>query len=197
VNDEKGPELFPTETHWSTVKTIFQQANLAEGDLAIGFGPISAHHLKQWPTERFLELGRQLVQRYGARILLFGGSGDVQEVERIAGQIPNAPINLCGKLSLLESAAAIHRCALFVGNDTGTVHIATAMKRKVVVIFGPTVEEFGYYPYRAQSVVISKPLPCRPCTPTGKGRCKIKTHACMKEISVAEVFDAVDEMLKK
>ncbi len=195
VDDEEGLELFPTEAHWSNVEAIFHYQSLAEKDLVIGFGPIASYPLKQWPAERFVELGRQLVQRYGARILLFGGTQDLEAVKWIATQIPNAPIVLCGHLSLLESAAALRRCALFVGNDTGIVHIATAMKRKVIVLFGPTVKEFGYYPYRTQSLVICKPIPCRPCTHTGKGRCKIKTHACMQEISTAEVLEAVEKML--
>jgi len=197
VNDEKGLELFPTDAHRSKVKSVFQQENLSEGDLALGFGTVSAHPLKQWPAERFIELGRQLVQKYNARILLFGGPGDLQGTEQIARQLPNAPILLCGRLSLLESAAAVQRCTLFVGNDSGMIHIAAAMQRKVVKFFGPTVEEFGYSPYRTESIVISKPLSCRPCTHTGKGTCKISTHACMKDIQVAEVFNAVEMMLKK
>jgi lipopolysaccharide heptosyltransferase II len=196
VADANGLELFPTETHWSNVKTIFHQEHLTEGELAIGFGSMTAHSLKQWPVERFIELGQQLVQRYGARILLFGGARDIQGVKRIAEQIPNAPIILCGRLSLLEAAAAIQRCDLFVGNDTGIVHIAAAMKRQVIVLFGPTVEEFGFYPYRTRSLVICKPLPCRPCTHTGKGKCRIKTHACMQKITTAEVVEAVEKMLR-
>ena len=191
-NDGKGLELFPTEAQWIKVQSIFRRHHLGDESLAIGLGPIAAHPLKQWP--RFAELGQELVQRYGARILLFGGPPDVQQVQAIAAQIPNAPIVLCGQLSHLESAAALQRCALYVGNDTGTVHMATAMQRKVVAIFGPTVEEFGFYPYSAQSFVVSKPLSCRPCTHTGKRRCKIKTHACMQEITVAEVVEAVEKV---
>jgi heptosyltransferase-2 len=129
---------------------------------------------------------------------LFGGLADVQDVESIARRLPNSPVVLCGKLSLLESAAALKRCALFVGNDTGTVHLAAAMKRPVVVLFGPTVEEFGFYPYGTRATVISKSLPCRPCTHTGKGNCKIReTHACMGKISVTEVRKAVEDMLRE
>lgn len=195
VDDEKGLELFPTKAHRLKVKSIFQQENLSEGDLAIGFGPIASFPLKQWPAEKFSELGRQLVWKFDARILLFGGPEETRMIEQIASQIPNAPVVLCGRLSFLESAVAVQRCALFVGNDTGMLHIATAMERKVIALFGPTVEEFGYYPYCAQSIVLSKPLSCRPCTHTGKGTCKISTHACMQDIQVAEVFDAVEMML--
>ena len=85
---------------------------------------------------------------------------------------------------------------MFVGNDTGTVHLAAAMRRPVVALFGPTVEEFGFYPYRTPARVIAHVLPCRPCTHTGKGRCRIRErHACMERITVEEVFSAVEELL--
>ena len=107
VDDEKGLELFPTETHRSKVKTIFQQENLSEEHLAIGFGPIASFPLKQWPAEKFIELGQQLVQGFNARILLFGGPEETRKIEQIANRIPNTPVVLCGKLSFLESAVAV------------------------------------------------------------------------------------------
>lgn len=196
VNDGQGLEIFPTLAHETRVQAILEQEHLAEQDLAIGFGAVAAHPLKQWPLEKFLQLGQQLVQRHQARILLFGGPADVDQVREIAKDLPNNPIMLCGKLSLLESAAALKRCAVFVGNDTGTVHLAAAMKCPIVVLFGPTVEEFGFYPYTANATVISTSLPCRPCTHTGKGQCKIQEiHACMERIGVEEVITAVENML--
>lgn len=196
VNDEKGLELFPTSQHYANVQTIFQQEHLTEKEPVIGFGPIASYPLKQWSPEKFITLGQQLIQQYHARIMIFGGPEDRQAGKTIAKQLPNSPIVLCGRVSLLESAAALERCAIFVGNDTGTVHIATAMKTPVIVLFGPTTKEFGFYPYRIPSQIICKPLPCRPCTHTGKGTCKIKdTHACMKQIRVKEVREAVENFL--
>lgn len=197
IPDNQGLEVFPTIQHQAKVAAIFEQAHLTEYDLAIGFGPIAAHPLKQWPLEKFVQLGQQLIQSHQARILLFGGPADLKQGRTIARQLPNNPLLLCGRLSLLESAAALKRCALFVGNDTGTVHLAAAMQRPVVVLFGPTVQEFGFYPYGTDATVISKPLPCRPCTHTGKGRCKIdETHACMRRIEVEEVRTAVERLLE-
>lgn len=193
--DGSGLDLFPTDAHQAKVTTLFQKQQLAAGDLTIGFAPISAHSLKQWPIARFIELGQELVRRYKAGILLIGGPDDLPRVQQIAEQLPNSPIMACGHLSLMETAAAIRRCALFVGNDTGMAHIAAAMQRKIIVVFGPTTEEFGFYPYHAQARVISKSLPCRPCTHTGKNKCKLKTHACMQEITAADVLEAVEALL--
>ena len=196
-NDDKGLELFPTDEHRVKVAEIFHKFALSDHEFAVGFGPIASFPLKQWPIDRFAELGRELVKRNNCRILLFGGKSDFSQVELLAEQIPNRPILLCGQLSMIESAAALERCALFAGNDTGTAHIAAAMGCKVVGLFGPTVEEFGFYPYRIPSVVVSKSLPCRPCTHTGKGRCKIETHACMQEIMTADVWEAVYRLLPR
>jgi len=197
VNDGRGLELFPTAAHETNVNRIFDEAGVRDHEMVIGFGPVAAHPLKQWPLERFRDLGQELVRRYHARIALFGGARETPAGRQLAAQIPNAPLMLCGQLSLLETAAAIRKCAVFIGHDTGTAHIAAAMQRPVVALFGPTVAEFGYYPYGTRSIVISKPLPCRPCTPTGKGTCKLGTHACMTDITIAEVLTGLETLLER
>lgn len=197
VPDGKGPELFPTEQQYATVRKLFEEEQISPRETLIGFGPIAAHPLKQWPQQKFVQLGQRLVQQYQSRILIFGAPSERHAGEELARQLPNNPLVLCGKLSLLESAAALKSCALFVGNDSSSVHMASAMGTPVVVIFGPTVKELGFYPYRIRSEVISTPLLCRPCTHTGKGRCKNKEHhACMERISVEEVAQAVTALLE-
>ncbi|GAK49759.1 glycosyl transferase family 9 [Candidatus Moduliflexus flocculans] len=197
-NDGTGLELFPTEQNEAHVAKLFAAEGLRDGEPVVGFGAIAAHPLKQWPIENFIALGQRLVDQHQTRIVLFGGPGDRENAERIAQQLSNRAIVLCGRVSLLAAAAALKRCAIFIGNDTGTVHIAAAMQRPVVAIFGPTVEEFGFYPYRTPAKVISAPLPCRPCTHTGKGRCKIRdTHACMTRIRVDEVLEAAETLLRE
>ncbi len=193
-NDDAGLELFPTAEHRAKIAMLFQQYGVTENELVIGLGPIASFPLKQWPVERFAEVGQELVRRYQARIVLFGGPLDVEQVQPLVSQIPNNPILLCGQFAMLESAAALERCAMFVGNDTGTAHIASAMGCNVVEIFGPTVEELGFYPYHVPAEVVSISLPCRPCTHTGKGRCKITTHACLLDIPAARVLEAVERL---
>ncbi len=195
--DNAGVELFPTEEHVSRVHRLFVEAGVTAQDTIIGFSPSAAHPLKQWPLERFAALGSQLASRYAARIAIFGGRRDLPTAQMLAAQLPHAPIILCGQLSLLESAAAIRRCAVFICNDSGTMHLAAATPTQIVAFFGPTVAEFGFYPYRAQAQVLCAALPCRPCTHTGKGRCRIaETHACMQRISVSDAYHAVDVLLQ-
>jgi heptosyltransferase-2 len=87
--------------------------------------------------------------------------------------------------------AFIARCSVFLTNDTGLMHVATAMQVPVVAIFGATVPAFGFTPFGENHIIVEKPLKCRPCGIHGKKTCKEETFACMKEIHPEEVYEAV------
>ena len=99
---------------------------------------------------------------------------------------------MAGRTGLLESAYVASRLDVMVANDTGMSHIAEAVGTDVIALFGPTSRELGYFPSRPTSRVLELPLPCRPCTRMGEGRC---THpldrACLTRITPADVLGAV------
>lgn len=112
--------------------------------------------------------------------------------EEIRLTVSPSALNLCGKLSLMETAAVLERLHLFVTNDTGLMHLACAVGVPVAALFGPTVEEFGFSPFGPpeSARVVSKNMPCRPCHPHGPSHCYVGTHACMRGISPEEVYQA-------
>ncbi len=101
------------------------------------------------------------------------------------------PVILAGKTNILQSAAVISECKVILSNDSAPVHIASAMKKLVVAIFGSTVPEFGFGPYGKGHVIIGKKMECRPCGIHGKNKCPKKHFKCMTEITTQEVFEAV------
>ncbi len=163
----------------------------------IGFCPAAKHNTKMWLKENFIQLGSLLQQKYHTSIILFGGTDDVAHCSEIAGKMRTEATNLAGKLTLLEIAAAMDLCDVVVTNDTGLMHLAAARKRKVVAIFGPTLQEFGFFPYGTESVVIERiGLRCRPCSHIGSARCPRGHFKCMKEIHVEDVLRHVETVLK-
>lgn len=101
-------------------------------------------------------------------------------------------VNLAGKTSLLEAAAAIDRCALVVSNDSALAHVAAARKVPVIAIFGSTVEEFGFAPYAERAIVAqNEGLPCRPCTTIGRAECPLGHFRCMKDLQPDDVRAAI------
>jgi heptosyltransferase-2 len=97
---------------------------------------------------------------------------------------------------LLETAAALDYCNVVVSNDSALMHIAAARKRSIVAIFGSTVKEFGFFPYRTRHIVVERTdVRCRPCSHIGLDHCPKKHFRCMKEITAPDVMNALEEAL--
>jgi heptosyltransferase-2 len=75
------------------------------------------------------------------------------------------------------------------------MHMATAVRTPVVALFGPTVERFGFFPYRAPSIVLQRDLGCRPCSASGTTTCPLGHHRCLVDLSPALVAEAVDRLV--
>ncbi len=161
----------------------------------LGVAPVAAWDLKRWPSARFAELMATFVRETGGGVAIFGGKGD-RQAEDLAKPLAGHAISLVGRTSLLESAHFATLTDLVVCNDTGMGHLAEAVGVDVIVLFGPTTRELGYFPVRTGSRVIETNLHCRPCTRMGEGRC---THplrkACLRLIQPDTVLAAVLEKL--
>jgi len=168
---------------------------LAAGKLIVGINPGSVWPTKRWSPAGFAEVIELLRQRFDCQILLFGGSDDRTVVDEVQNRCGRAAINLVGQIDLRELAAAISRCAVFVTNDSGPMHIAVARKIPVVAIFCATTPALGFYPYSDDAIVIGKDLPCRPCASHGGRRCPLGTEDCIRQIRPANVFEAVEKLL--
>ncbi len=197
ANDGKGLEICIADEIRSRTLSNMKNLGINKSNTIIGFCPSAKHATKCWPKERFAELGIRLVKENNAKILLLGGTADIERCLDIADAINNATrkgnaIDLSGELSLLENAIAMEACTLMVTNDSGLMHIAAAMKKKVVAIFGPTVREFGFYPIGEEQIVLErKGLYCRPCSHIGGKICPEGHFRCMKEIQVEEVIKSI------
>lgn len=193
-NDNQGLEIFVPE---DTIETTKNKIDFSDENFYIAIAPSAKHETKRWLPERFAQLGDKLAEKFKAKIILLGGKEDEDRCRLIEQMMINKPINLCGKTSLLESAAALSLCKLLVTNDSGLMHIGSAMKTKIVAIFGSTVKEFGFFPYGVESITIEKNISCRPCSHIGKDKCPKGHFRCMKDIQVDDVFNACVKLLEK
>ncbi len=148
----------------------------------IGFAPGSKHFTKMWPKEYFIELGNQL-KNEGFKIALFGGGNDIRTCHEISNNIPNC-INQCGQNNLYKTAINMKQCSAIVCNDSGLMHVASALKIPLLALFGSTVKEFGFSPYKSKNIVYeNNKLECRPCTHIGRDKCPKKHFKCMLELT--------------
>jgi heptosyltransferase II len=180
------PEIFSTEEERQQVSDLLT-GSWAQNPLVV-LAPGSVWPTKRWPEPSFLELAKTLVAQ-GFSVCLLGGTQDHSLCSRIAATCPKQIFNAAGSLSLRASAELLHRCRLLISNDSAPLHLASAAGTPTLALFGPTVPEFGFAPYRENSVVMGLDLSCRPCSIHGGRQCPIQTHACMRDLTVAAVFE--------
>jgi lipopolysaccharide heptosyltransferase I len=148
---------------------------------------------KRWPAEFFGELLKQLSEHYPElQFAILGGVQDRALGETIARVAPKRCLDLTGALSLLEMVEWIRICELMVSNDTGPMHVAAALGKPVIALFGPT-EPRRTGPYAQLKNVLQLNIPCVPCL---KSRCHYSPAlACLRDLTPSAVFGAVADHL--
>ncbi len=184
-DDQKGLELF-----WdrNIERNLNKKKPFLLKDKYIALAPGAAHYTKKWPIEYFMELVEILSKKQEENIIILGGPDDADDGNEL--ELNNKVINLTGKLSLLESAIILKKAKVLISNDSGLMHMATAVQTPVLVIFGSTVEELGFFPFRSKYIIIqNKDLKCRPCSHIGKDYCPKGHFRCMVEIKPELVYN--------
>ena len=140
---------------------------------------------KCWEPGRYAELAGRLIAAFDADVILFGAPQESEMAARITGAIPNRIFNLVGATQIGELPALLSTCRLFIGNDSGVMHVAGAVGIPVIGIFGPTDPE-GTRAMTPGFTLVREPVECSPCF---LRKCPID-HRCMTRISVDRVFEA-------
>lgn len=145
---------------------------------------------KRWLPERFGEVAGLLHEKFRSQTLLLGAEGDREVGEQVMQQSRERITNLIGKTSLRETIAIIENCDLVISNDTGPAHLAAALRRPVLTIFGPTNFN-SIRPYSSTAEMIHQPVECSPCMLRD---CPID-HRCMTRITSEMVVESAAQML--
>ena len=188
-----SPKIFLREEDRRWADGVLKDLGIPEGKLLIGMNPGATYGLaKCWYPDRFGKLGKRLAEKWQARILLFGKEEERPIVDEILHYLGTEGIDLTGKTGLLQLAALLERCTLLVTNDTGTMHMATAVGIPVAALFGST-PPLATGPWGEGHMVVRRDVPCSPCW---KRICP-KDHRCMELITVDEVEKVVDKQLRR
>lgn len=152
----------------------------------ICIAPGSVWPTKRWPADHFSELTSKLLQD-GYEVKLVGSPADQAECDQVANKNPQAQ-NLCGQTTLSELFNVFSESLLLISNDSGAMHMASAVGLPTIALFGPTVPEFGFRPWQKKAKILQVQLGCRPCSIHGTRKCPIGTHDCMRKLTVDFVY---------
>jgi len=192
--------LHPWETDWAI--RLLAEKGLARPLAAVS--PDASSDLKRWPTEHFARVCRCLIEELNAQVLVFGGPGEARLLRELEDRTRGVGrIEILQNLHLRRVAALLSQCRLYIGHDSGLMHLAAAVGTPVVVLFGPTHPHL-YLPtgVRSQAVAASAPCPYRPGRAFGHPRCVLAGSCligtpCIQTIDPAQVCATVkQEMLQ-
>jgi heptosyltransferase-2 len=187
--------LYPDpECQDAMVRHLAQALPEAAARPLLAVAPGARWPTKRWPVERFAQAAQALARPRGAAVVLVGDRPEAPLARVVASHLSVPVIDYTGHLSLMQTAALIQRCQLLLCNDSGLMHVAVALQVPVVAVFGPTVQEFGFYPFQARARVLSQPLACRPCSTKGSLHCPRGHHDCMTRTTSAQVVEAADAL---
>jgi heptosyltransferase-2 len=186
------PRLKISRERLETARNFLRKEGISCTKPIIGVNPGATYgSAKRWPQERYGELLDELVFKQDADVVIFGSAAEVSIAFAIASVMRRAPVILSGKTSLAQLAALIACCDLVITNDSGPMHLASALQAPTLAIFGPT-DEIATGPMSGKAIVIKKKVECSPCL---LRECPID-HRCMTGISVEEVYHHAVQQLQ-
>jgi len=174
----------------SQVETLLAQHGANRAEIVI-MAPGTIWETKQWGSEKFAQVAAHFLSK-GLAVILIGSQRERVVCEEVAALSPGA-IDLAGRTALSELAALIRRSAISVTNDSGPMHLAVALDRPVVSIFGPT-DPVWIGPYRRANAVLHADLECSPCYLRRLKHCR-HGHACMHNVSAPAVIERAERIL--
>lgn len=182
-----------TDADRSHAATLLKQAGFLPGQRYAVLVPGTRWETKRWSVERLGSLAALIRRDHYLDSILVGGADDTLEADRAVAASNGAAKNLCGRTTLRQLAALIDRAALVVTADSTPMHLAAALDRPLVALFGPTnPRRTG--PYDHQGEVLHLQLPCSPCYFRRLRQCRYD-HACMQQLTIERVAAAVAERL--
>ncbi|MBI3991301.1 MAG: glycosyltransferase family 9 protein [Candidatus Omnitrophica bacterium] len=159
--------------------------------LRIAIHPSARWNTKRWQLEKFAKVADYLAGKYNVQIIIIGAGEDVEYNSRVKSFMRSEFLDLTGKTNLKQLTALFEKIDLLITNDSGPMHLAAALGRPVLAIFGPT-DPVRTGPYGQSQNVIRQVLTCSPCL---KKKCN---HLkCMLDIPAEVVMSAADKILER
>ena len=179
----RKPELQLGQEQQAFAERFLREQGIATTDIIVGFHTGARNKIREWGNHRFLQVAQRLLNAFSVRILWFqdGGEPDTECDRRLV------PV----RLPLKEFLAVLSKCDLLVCNDTGPMHMASALGVPVVAVFGPTQPEWFAPIGEKHRIVIRRDIWCRPCF----DYCIFDQPYCLQTISIDSVYNAAAEML--
>lgn len=176
-----------------SIEEKLDQLSIDNNRLIVVINPITTWESKNWIKSRYGEVADRLISKFNCTVIFTGGPGDKEDISEILTGMEQRAYSLAGKTTLKELTALYQKSDLFIGGDTGPMHLAAAVSLPVVALMGPTDPE-THGPYGEENTVVQPDIACRNCWDRS---CEKEAHRCMEKITVDEVYSKAEEILQE
>jgi len=196
--DNETLELWAAKEDSTLSKEIFCKYNLQNNCLVVALGIGALNNKRKWPINNYIGLCEYLLDKFDINILLLGGSEDRELGDKITSNIKKKIVNLAGKTTLREVYSILKKCNLYIGNDTGLMHIAAAASVPVIEISchpkngnkGHENSPMRFGPWGVKNIVLQPDSSLSPC----ENECSQFSSHCISQISLSKVADSVKQI---
>ena len=198
VLNKEDLALSPEFPHLTIEQTELDQMSARlpkpDGKKVIALFPGANHLTKRYPIESFLRVIQKAGDKY--HYWLMGSKAETELTYQLNFDTADKSTDLGGRFNLEETIAAVAMSDLVITNDSGPMHIAAALNKPQIAIFGATHPKLGFKPLNSNAHLLCKNIACQPCSLHGGEQCPLNTFACMKTIHPDELISQIKTILR-
>jgi len=191
------PQIKINAKDCSAVDRILSDYAINLNKTLVAIYPGATHNTKKYPADQLIDFIKSFAPENNVHFIIHGSEKDKYEAQLIKLKCGNRVTDLCGTTSLSETIALINRMDCVLTNDSGPMHIAAALGKPQIAVFGATHTDLGFRPLNEKAIVLQAEICCQPCSLHGEESCPQGTFACMRSIGSEEISEALITLLEK
>jgi len=189
------PRFLLTEEDKDFASDFLRNNGFQESDILLGMAPGARWETKIWGKKNFSEVGKKLLEKGRSKVVLVGDENDEDDLLWIGSELEEKKVIYALDLPFNRLAGVIQRCKVFITNDSGPMHLSSALGVPTIAIFGPTHPQLGFSPLGLMDKVLTVNEWCSPCSLHGEKKCFREKRYCMDRITPEKVNDLAEDIL--
>lgn len=191
------PILMPDKSKITKINRLLDESGISENEILIALFPGALHETKRYPIENLDKLINITPPDCKFKYILLGSKSEKNLTEYLGKKHPNLAVDMGGLFSLEELLVVIDRVDIVISNDSGPMHIAAALRKNQIALFGSTHSSLGFAPQNPKAILLELNLNCQPCSLYGLEKCPKKHFHCMKDLKPELILEQLIYLIDK
>jgi heptosyltransferase-2 len=191
------PKILANTESVSETEELYQNYNINHNKTLIGVFPGASYNTKQYPLDYWINFLEMIPESWNCQFIILGSYEEKYQAIKIKNSVNIKPVDLCGKFNLSELIDFVSKLDGIISNDSGPMHIAAALNKPQIAIFGATNTILGFRPLNDKAIIMQSEIKCSPCSLHGGDFCPKKHFKCMRDQKPSLLLKQFKDLLEK